>query len=146
MKIIKYNKKYFSQYKSTIKLLWSDIDDKEIISLTDNHELEKETIFLALNNLDEVIGFLNTTIRVDYVEGSDSDKTGYIEGIFVKEPYRKQHIGIQLLEEAYNHFKIKNITEVGSDANVDNLLSDAFHKKVGFKEVEVIRHYILKIK
>ena len=142
MTIIKYKNEYFEQYKSIIKLLWSNIEDKEITTLTKN---QKETIFLAINN-NEVIGFLNTSIRTDYVEGSNSDKTGYIEGIYVKELYRKQNIGKKLLEKAFADFLSKNITEVGSDTNVDNILSNKFHKKLGFREVEVNRHYILKIK
>ena len=144
MKIIEYNDTFLEQYKTVIKLLWDDIEEKEIVSLTKQHHNDKGTIFLALNE-EEVVGFLNTTIRVDYVVGSDSDMTGYIEGIFVKETYRKQQVGKALLEASFNYFKSKNITEVGSDAHVDNLLSDTFHKKVGFKEVDVNRHYIIKL-
>jgi len=145
MKIMKYNNECLAQYKTVIKLLWNDIEEKEILSLIEQHHNDKGAIFLAINNQAEVIGFLNTTIRVDYVEGSDSDRTGYIEGIFVKEAYRKQNVGKELLEEAFGYFKTKKITEVGSDAQVDNALSDSFHKKVGFKEVEVNRHYIFKL-
>jgi aminoglycoside 6'-N-acetyltransferase I len=145
MKIIKYDDKYLKQYKAIIKMLWDDIEISEITSLTNNHNQGKEFIFLAIDEND-VIGFLNTSIRVDYVEGSNSDETGYIEGIFVKEEYRKQQVAKKMLEEALKYFQTKNITEVGSDTHVDNLLSSKFHRKVGFKEVEVNRHYILKIK
>ncbi len=142
--IIKYEDKYLQGYKETIKILWDDIEDREILEIIDEHKNKEHKIFLAVNK-EEVVGFLNTSIRNDYVEGSDSSRTGYIEGIFVKKAFRKQEIGVKLLNESYKYFKSINITEVGSDAFIDNVVSDNFHKAVGFKEVSINRHYLKKL-
>ena len=105
----------------------------------------KERIFLATNN-DRTVGFINISIHNDYVEGSNSNRTGYIEGIFVLEDYRKQEVAKSLLEKAFTYFKGVNVTEVGSDALIDNAISRSFHKRVGFKEVSRNIHYIYNFK
>ena len=50
---------------------------EQIINDTDN--------YCALAKLDErYVGFIHMTIRNDYVEGSNTDKTAYLEAIYIK--------------------------------------------------------------
>lgn len=49
---------------------------------------------------------MNTTIlRHDYVEGTESNPVGYLEGIFVVEKERKQGIAKELLGACQNYAK-----------------------------------------
>jgi aminoglycoside 6'-N-acetyltransferase I len=142
--VVPYNDSFKKQYVQVITMLWSDIKPDEIDQIIEEHKANKGYILLATQNK-QVIGFINTQIRHDYVEGSDESKTGYIEGIFVKEAYRKQHIGKKLFHEIITYYKSIGIHTIGSDAFVDNHLSDAFHKAIGFEEVSINRHYIYKL-
>ena len=144
IKIEPYNERHLNDYLSIVPLLWNDVEVREIIRIIEQHKTEDGHILLAFDK-DQLIGFLNSTIRTDYVEGSEADKTGYVEGIFVKETNRKQKIGKQLFEALVTYYKAKNITSIGSDAFVDNIKSDQFHKAIGFNEVSVNRHYVYKI-
>ena len=145
MKYTTYKNEYYNDYREMIKLLWSDIKDIEINELIEAHSSNKEQIYLAIDN-EKAIAFLNTSIRTDYVEGSGSSKTGYIEGIYVLEEYRHQSIANNLLSTAFSHFKEMGINEVGSDVELENKISSVFHEKVGFKEVSRNIHYLLKLK
>lgn len=142
--IIEYDKKYKEGYVRLLKLLWNDISLKDIHEIITNHELEKDKIFIDV--LDEtVIGFINLSVRNDYVEGCTSLGTGYIEGIYVCEPHRRNQIGYNLVNRAISFFKSMGITEIGSDTEIENKMSQMFHKMSGFKEVSTCIHYIMKI-
>jgi aminoglycoside 6'-N-acetyltransferase I len=49
------------------------------------------------------------------------------------------------MEEAEKWFVGKGVSEIGSDAVVDNVISQKFHEKMGFEKGETIVHYIKKI-
>ncbi len=144
--IINLEPKYEQSYKQLVKLLWTDIEDKELNELLRNHYLGKEKILIFVNiKEDEAVGFINTTIRNDYVEGCSSLGVGYIEGIYVAAPYRRNQIAYKLLNEAKNYFKSLGLTEIGSDTEIENEMSQIFHKAIGFKEISTIKHYIMRI-
>jgi aminoglycoside 6'-N-acetyltransferase I len=142
--IIEYSSEYFDQYKKLIKELWNDISEEEIIEITNEHLKGKEFIFLYKRD-NKIIGFINTTIRKDYVEGSSSSGVGYIEGIYVCESYRRNQVAISLIKHVISIFSSIGITELGSDTELENEISQFFHKAVGFKEVSKIVHYIMRI-
>lgn len=60
--------------------------EKEFIDMIHN---KNETAFI-LREGDLAVAFANVSLRYDYVEGTDSSPVGYLEGIFVKEAYRKK--------------------------------------------------------
>jgi aminoglycoside 6'-N-acetyltransferase I len=142
--VLPYSDSYEKKYKNIVRLLWNDVTESDLQTMVDMHKRGKEYILLAIVQ-EEVVGFLNSSIRSDYVEGSDEEQTGYIEGIFVLEEYRKQSVATKLLDQLVIYYKERHISSIGSDAFVDNQLSDYFHKALGFKEVSINRHYILKI-
>ena len=141
--IIEYKKEYFNAYKKLVKELWNDITDEDITEITNEHLSGKEFIFLYERE-DEIIGFINTSIRNDYVPGSTEDGVAYIEGIYVCKAYRRNQVAIQLVKHAINFFKDRGFTEFGSDTEIENEVSQFWHKAIGFKEVERCVHYIKK--
>lgn len=128
-------------YFKLIKKLWNDILDDEINAIIKASYQKKNIVYVAKIK-GQVVGFLNTSIRHDYVEGSTKKQTGYIEGIYVEESFRKKQIAKKLVHFAIDAFYSQRITEVGSDVNVENVDSMAFHEKIGFKDVGTIKHYL----
>ncbi|HFI0416454.1 TPA: GNAT family N-acetyltransferase [Streptococcus suis] len=72
--------------------------------------------------------------------------TAYLEGIFISPNYRCQGIAEELLHFAEGWAKSRGISQLGSDAEFDNQLSQSFHAKYGFREVSRIVHYVLDLK
>ena len=142
--IIEYKKEYFNAYKKLVKELWNDITDEDITEITNEHLSGKEYIFLYERD-DEIIGFINTAIRNDYVPGSTADGVAYIEGIYVCKAYRRNQVAIKLVEHAVEFFKVRGFTEIASDSLIDNEVSQFWHKAIGFNEVERCVHFIKKI-
>ena len=146
MKITKVIKRDFSDWVELGIEFWSkhsaESIKKDFRRMLDSN---KEQSFLCRNEKGVAIGFIDISIRTDYVEGSKTNPVGYLEGIYVKKQYRKQGIATLLLKEAEKWLKNKKVFEIGSDAEIHNKISHKFHKKLGFKQGETIIHYLKKI-
>lgn len=91
------------------------------------------------------IGFAQCQLRYDYVEGTDSNPVGYLEGIFVKEEYRHKGYAKELLSECENWAKQNGCKEFASDCEIDNDSSFNFHMVMGFGEANRIICFAKKL-
>ena len=69
------------------------------------------------------IAFLSLSIRYDYVEGAKSSPVAYLEGIYVMEEYRQQHIARTLLEYAKKWSRKQGLHQLASDCEWNNVAS-----------------------
>lgn len=92
------------------------------------------------------IGYISTSIRTDYVEGSTTSPVGYADMVFVKPGYRKYGLARKLFQQAESWAIERGCTEMGSDTWLWNTDAQNFHEKIGFKKEEVLVHYIKTIK
>ena len=103
-----------------------------------------ETCYL-LKKEDEYIGFIQLGLRTDHVEGAEALPVAYVEGIYVKEEYRKQGLGEKLISLASEWALANGSKQLASDAEIDNQMSIDFHKRIGFKEVNRVVCFIKNI-
>jgi aminoglycoside 6'-N-acetyltransferase I len=106
---------------------------------------KKEETFLCRDEDGSYIGFVNLSLRYEYIPGATSSPVGYVEGIFVKQEYRKMGVAKKLIDAGEEWAKNQSCKEMGSDTELHNKLSQAFHKKLGFKEDDILVHFIKKI-
>ncbi len=120
------------------RLLWPHHALTEFIEEMALHtSTENSAIFLAYQGL-EAVGFAQCQLRTDYVEGTDSSPIGYLEGLFVKEAYRRHGFAKQLVVKCEQWAKLKGCIEFASDCELQNLESLAVHQKLGFTEANRI--------
>lgn len=93
-----------------------------------------KTVFLAFVN-GQPVGFAECSVR-SYVDGCESSPVGYLEGIFVEEPFRRQGVGRELVEMVKSWSREKGCREMGSDSDIQNEVSYHMHLALGFHEVE----------
>ncbi len=86
----------------------------------------------------EPVGFAQCQLRHDYVEGTESSPVGYLEGIFVREEFRKHGCAKELLAACEQWAKERHCTEFASDCELTNTDSLRFHMKMGFREANRI--------
>ena len=136
----------FDNWRSLSIELWPEHSVAEM-------ERENQRIFDSLNDIafvartdaGESIGFIDLSIRHDYVAGANSSPVAYVEGIYVRSAYRKQGIGEALIRQAEQWGLSKGCTELASDALLGNEMSHQFHQRAGFKEVERVVAFIKTI-
>ncbi len=105
---------------------------------------KKETSFLL--SIDEkFLGFVNVSIRTDYVHGSTHSPVGYIEGIYIKPKLRHRGLAKKLVEHATLWFLANGCKEICSDAEIDNVVSQGWHEAMGFAQSKRLVHYIKRI-
>lgn len=101
-------------------------------------------IFLA-EEVESPFGFAQCQLRRDYVEGTATSPVGYLEGIFVREEYRRQGIAKQLLAACEGWAWDLGCSEFASDCELNNCDSLRFHLALGFLEANRIICFTKKI-
>ena len=126
--------------------LWPDYSPDEMRSVTSAiAQSPKETAFLVRDAQGSAIGFMNLSLRYDYVPGAEGRPVAYVEGIYVRAAFQQRGIGRRLIQRAEQWAKEQGCRELASDALTDNVASAEFHGKVGFEEVERTVFFIKKV-
>ena len=85
-------------------------EDHEVAELADEFreivEKDDAVCFITFAE-DRPVAFAQCQLRYDYVEGTESSPVGYLEGIYVKDGYRKNGYALELFKECEKWAKEK---------------------------------------
>lgn len=95
-------------------------------------------VLLAVGTSGEAVGFAELSIR-PYAEDCVTDRVAYLEGWYVVPGARRQGVGRALVVAAEAWGKAQGCAEFASDALLDNEISAAAHRALGFSETVQIR-------
>lgn len=84
----------------------------------------------------KIIGFINYDVIYEKAE---------IEYIYVEKKYRNSNIGTELLNEAMNNMKKRDVESVTLEVRSNNQIAINFYKKNGFKKVAIRKRYYKNI-
>ena len=102
-------------------------------------------VFVAEGGDGSLIGFVEVDLR-SHADGCDpSQPVGYIEGWYVVANHRQRGIGRKLLAEAEDWARNHQCVEMGSDALIDNVVSQRAHETLGYEVVDRCVHYRKKL-
>ena len=118
--------------------MWTDNDPEDMAAEFRRLVTDDEAVCFIKHADGEPIGFAQCQLRHDYVEGTESSPVGYLEGVFVREGYRKKGYAAELLSACEKWAKEKGCTEFASDCELDNADSLMFHLSLGFEEANRI--------
>jgi aminoglycoside 6'-N-acetyltransferase I len=85
-------------------------------------------------------GFAELALR-DYANGCASRPVPFLEGIFVREEFRRCGVGARLIAFVEAFAAARGFTELGSDAEIANSASHAAHRGWGFVETERVVYF-----
>ena len=123
--------------------LWAD-------ATTDDHHaymaisLAQPERFLQLMIYDEKhqpIGFIEGSIRGDYVNGTETSPVGFVEGVYVIPAWRRKGIARQLFAAIGDWARARGCRELASDALLANEASQRAHRALGFEETERVVYF-----
>ena len=95
-------------------------------------------VLVAVNAAGDVLGFAELSIR-PCAEDCVSDRVAYLEGWYVVPAARRQGVGRALVAAAEDWGRAQGCTEFASDTVLDNAVSAAAHKALGFEETVELR-------
>jgi aminoglycoside 6'-N-acetyltransferase I len=120
--------------------LWPSADGEhaaEIAEFFRGHRSDPAEVLLAVDESGQAVGFIELSIR-GYAEGCSSDRVAYLEGWYVDPGMRRKGIGSALVRAAEEWGRLQGCSEMGSDTEIENAVSAAAHRSLGFTEVERI--------
>ena len=94
---------------------------------------------------EEVIGFANCELRIDYVEGSETSPVMFLEGIYIHHDHRGKGYGRELVKYAEDIGRQLGLYEFASDCEIEDKSSYDFHIRSGFQEVGRTISFIKKL-
>ena len=100
--------------------------------------------FLQLMMYDEKhqpIGFIEGSIRSDYVNGTETSPVGFVEGVYVVPAMRRKGIARALFAAIGDWAQARGCRELASDALLENEASQRAHRALGFKETERVVYF-----
>lgn len=125
-------------------LLWPEHTPQELAALLAQQQANGAQFFV-LYQMDEPAGFAQCSLRRDYVEGTASSPVGYLEGLFVKQEYRRRGGAKALLAACEQWAREQGCTEFASDCELENRASQRFHRSAGFRETNRIVCFAKKL-
>ena len=93
----------------------------------------------------DLVGIAEAEIR-PYGDGCDTAPVAWLEGIYVAPLWRRQGIGRRLVEAVADWGRARGMTELGSDAHLDNLQSRLSHALWGFEETKRVVMFRRRLK
>jgi aminoglycoside 6'-N-acetyltransferase I len=127
--------------------LWPDCSREEL--LTEMASLivhpERFAQFIAYSASGQALGFVEASIRTDYVNGTTTSPVAFIEGLYVVPEARKKHVGKRLVDAVVPWALAAGCTELASDALLENQLSHRVHEALGFTQTERVVFFLRKL-
>ena len=115
-------------------LLWPENDPEELhADLSPLLASSDAAVFLCEAD-GQAVGFAQSQLRRDYVEGCETSPVGYLEGVFIEAPYRRQGLAKALVAACQGWARERGCREFASDCELDNTDSLRFHLGIGFQE------------
>ena len=88
------------------------------------------------------IGFIEGSIRADYVNGTETSPVGFVEGVYVLPAWRRRGVARRLYEAIGDWAKARGCRELASDALLENEPSQRAHSALGFRETERVVYFV----
>jgi len=122
-------------------LLWDRTPEEhhreEMVAIFEDPE--SQFVAVAADGDGHLVGFLEASIR-SHVEDCDTENVGYLEGWFVEPEFRRKGLGAALVKAAEDWARARGCTEMASDAEVDNIISQRAHEQLGYAETSRLVH------
>lgn len=118
--------------------LWPDCPAHEHIEEMRAFLLEPDRYaqFVAYAGDGAAAGFVEAALRTDYVNGTDSSRVAFLEGLYILPRYRRQGWGRALVDAVTAWARSSGCRELAADALLDNEASHRMHQALGFEETE----------
>ncbi len=125
------------------QLLWPEMTEEENLQETGAMIAEKSRFFVRIVSSGEgqPAGFVEATLRTDYVNGCATSPVVFLEGIYVEQSARRRGAARSLVDAVEAWGREQGCREFASDALLENSESHSMHRALGFEETERVVYF-----
>lgn len=102
---------------------------------------ERLAAFLCFEPGGVAVGLAEASVRSDYVNGCETSPVAFLEGIVVEASSRRRGVAGLLVAAVSEWARRKGLSELASDADIDNMISHAMHAALGFEETQRVVYF-----
>jgi aminoglycoside 6'-N-acetyltransferase I len=125
--------------------LWPDVAEAEQLLDMADALARGHHVRLAVSASGSAVGFVEASMRVDYVNGTNSSPVAFLEGLYVAQSSRRQGVARALVESVVEWALAEGCRELASDSPLDNTAAHAAHRALGFEETERVVYFRRKL-
>jgi aminoglycoside 6'-N-acetyltransferase I len=125
------------------QLLWPEMTEEENLRETEAMIAAKSRFFvrIASSGEDKPAGFVEATLRTDFVNGCATSPVVFLEGIYVEHSARRRGAARSLVDAVEAWGREQGCREFASDALLENSESHSMHRALGFEETEQVVYF-----
>jgi aminoglycoside 6'-N-acetyltransferase I len=135
------NQNHLPQWVALRIALWPDEDAGQMTQEAPGLLARPGMLVLVAREGETVIGFTEASIRRDYVNGCETTPVAFVEGIYVTPNQRRRGVARALIAAVEDWARQQGLSELASDALLDNAQSHAMHEALGFGETERVVYF-----
>ncbi|MEO8629344.1 MAG: aminoglycoside 6'-N-acetyltransferase [Betaproteobacteria bacterium] len=123
--------------------LWPDDSETEHLAEMTGFLTQPERFvqFVAYAKRCEPVGFVEASVRNDYVNGTSSSLVAFVEGLYVVPAHRRRGVARSLIAAASAWALSRGYLELASDAELQNDVRRSVHRSLGFAETERVVYF-----
>ena len=129
------------QWVALRSALWPDEDAAQMAQEAPGLLTQPDMLVVVARDGERVIGFAEAAIRRDYVNGCETSPVAFVEGIYVAPAQRRRGVARALIAAVEDWARQQGLSELASDALLDNAQSHAMHEALGFGETERVVYF-----
>ena len=137
MRIRPYETTDFAAWKRMRTAFWADQTEADMAMWLARNDA---AVLLAVNDDVAPIGFVEVGER-NVADACATSPVGYVEGWWVDPAERNKGVGRALIRAAEDWARNRGLTEMASDADLDNTISQAAHERLGYTETFRVVNY-----
>src|SRR5262245_23904190 len=133
---------HFEGWVQLRQCLWPDdtLDEHRRSAESILNRPSDAVVYLACEDR-EVIAFAEGTLRRDYVNGCSSSPVGFLEGLYVRPPFRRCGLARLLCKALEGWAKEKGCREFASDVFLHNEVGQRRDEGLGLSETDRVVYY-----
>jgi aminoglycoside 6'-N-acetyltransferase I len=96
---------------------------------------------LAVTAEGRAVGFVEASMRHDFVNGTSSSPVAFLEGLYVEPPARRSGVARALVARVDRWARDEGCSELASDSLLEDADAHAVHLALGFEETERVVYF-----
>jgi aminoglycoside 6'-N-acetyltransferase I len=121
--------------------LWPDGTEAEHLRYMADALARGHCVRLAVAPDGCLLGFVEASQRVDYVNGTSTSPVAFLEGLYVAPSARRKGVARALVAEVECWAAAQGCSELASDSPIENTMAHAAHRALGFDETERVVYF-----